>query len=178
MENNEQDPLEAPDPTKDGWRPLNFLVAIFIGSMMLLGTVDVTLRYLFSAPLSWGISVIGMILGLTIFSGLINVCREDEHITVGLLDRFITGRARKVQSIFVYIVSIGALGFIAERLMRVTVHSYGNNTFHENIDFYNWPFSLVFSVLAMIATVYSIRNFIRLLRQDTDAVHRPENPNV
>lgn len=171
------DSTEA-DPTEGGWRPLNMLVAIFIGLMMALGATDVILRYVFDAPLSWGIPVIGMLLGLTIFSGLINVTREDEHITVGLLDRFITGRARQVQIIAVSIVTAGSLLFITERLFSLSAQHYDNQNFHEMIDFYNWPFSLVFGILASISTLIAVWNVVRLVRRKGDNLRRPENPDV
>ena len=146
--------------------------------MMALGATDVTLRYVFNAPLSWGIPVIGMLLGLTIFSGLINVTRENEHITVGLLDRFITGRARKVQIVAVYIVSIGSLLFISERMFTLTVQHYVNRTFHEMIDIYNWPFTLTFGVLTGISALFAAWNLVRVLKGKADELIQPENPDV
>jgi TRAP-type C4-dicarboxylate transport system permease small subunit len=167
-----------PDPTEKRWRPLHLLVAVFIGLMMLVGTVDVTLRYVFDAPLSWGIPIIGLFLGLTIFSGMIIVSSEDEHITVGLLDRWIVGRGRKVQMIAVYIVSIGSLLFIAERMLTLSTRHYKNQNFHEMIDIVNWPFSLIFGVLAAISGLLVVRNLIRVLRKNVDDVETPETPNV
>jgi TRAP-type C4-dicarboxylate transport system permease small subunit len=175
---NDFEESELSDSTEGGWRPLNMLVAIFIGAMMVLGATDVTLRYVFDAPLSWGIPVIGMLLGLTIFSGLINVCREDEHITVGLLDRFVTGRVRKFQIITVYIVGVCSLGFITFRLSTLSLQHYDNQNFHEMIDVYNWPFSLIFAVLALVSTLFTARNLIRVLRSKPEDVHLPDNPDV
>lgn len=151
------------DSTEKRWRPLHLLVAIFIGSMMLVGTVDVTLRYVFDAPLSWGIPVTGLFLGLTIFSGMVIVSGDDEHITVGLLDRWIVGRGRKIQTIAVYIVSCGSLFFIAERMLSLSFRQYKNYNYHEMINIVSWPFSLIFGVLAVVSGVLVLRNLLRVL---------------
>lgn len=174
---NDFEESELSDSTEGGWRPLNMLVAIFIGLMMVLGATDVMLRYVFNAPLSWGIPFIGMLLGLTIFSGLINVTREDEHITVGLLDGFIHGRARSVQIVAVHIVSIGALLFIAERMFSLTGQHYVNRTFHEMIDVYNWPFTLIFGLLTAISAFFAAWNLVRVLRGKATR-NRPEHIDV
>ena len=139
------------------------LVAIFIGSMMLIGSFDVMMRYVFDAPLSWGLPVTGLLLGLTIFSGLVIVSGEDEHITVGLLDRWIVGRGRRIQKIVVYIVSVGSVMFIAERMLSLSIQQYENYNFHEMIDIVNWPFTLIFGVLAAISGLLILRNLIRVL---------------
>ena len=46
------------------WRPMHVLVAIFIGLMLLVASLDVTLRYAFDSPLDWGLPVVGLMLGM------------------------------------------------------------------------------------------------------------------
>ncbi|NKB48700.1 MAG: TRAP transporter small permease subunit [Alphaproteobacteria bacterium] len=164
---------QEPDPseqTEVRWRPLHLLVAIFIGLMLLVGSLDVTMRYAFDAPLSWGGPVVGLFLGLTIFSGMIIVTGEDEHITVGLLDRWIVGRRRKIQSILVYVVSIGSMFFISERMLASSLRSYENENQHMMIDISVWPFSAIFAVLSFISGLLLLRNLFRLLTKRDKAV--------
>lgn len=149
---------------------MHLLVAVFIGGMLSVGSLDVTMRYVFNAPLSWGLPVVGLLLGLTIFSGMIVVTGEDEHITVGLLDRWIVGRGRKVQTILVYIVSLGAIFFIAERMLASALRSYENENQHMMIDLSVWPFAAIFAVLSFISGLLIFRNLIRALKKRDKAI--------
>lgn len=149
---------------------MHLLVAVFIGGMLSVGSLDVTMRYVFNAPLSWGLPVVGLLLGLTIFSGMIVVTGEDEHITVGLLDRWIVGRSRKVQAILVYIISLGAIFFIAERMLASALRSYENENQHMMIDLSVWPFAAIFAVLSFISGLLIFRNLIRALKKRDKAV--------
>ena len=114
--------------------PMKILVAIFIGLMLLVGSTDVMLRYFFNAPLSWGLPAVGLLLGLTVFCGLPIISRDNEHITVGLLDRLVKGRNLLVQTLLVHMISIAATLFIAERMYSYGKISREDNTQHMMID--------------------------------------------
>ncbi|MFT5180677.1 MAG: TRAP-type C4-dicarboxylate transport system permease small subunit [Alphaproteobacteria bacterium] len=148
---------------------MHLLVAVFIGLMLFFGSLDVTMRYVFDAPLSWGLPVVGLMLGLTIFSGMIIVTGEDEHITVGLLDRWVIGRGKKIQTIAVHVVSLGSVFFIAERMLASGLQSYENQNQHMMIDLSIWPFAIIFSVLSFIAGLLIVRNLFRVLTKRDQA---------
>jgi TRAP-type C4-dicarboxylate transport system permease small subunit len=169
---------ESTETTDVKWRPMQLLVATFIGVMLLIASLDVTMRYAFDAPLDWGLPVVGLMLGLTIFSGMIVVTGEDEHITVGLLDRWVVGRGRKIQIIAVHIVSLVSILFIAWRMGSLSFRDFENQKLHMMIDILLWPFSLVFAALAMCSALLVVRNLFRVLRQRPEDVKAPDIPNV
>jgi TRAP-type C4-dicarboxylate transport system permease small subunit len=144
--------------------PMRILVALFIGLMLLVGSADVILRYFFNAPLSWGLPAVGLLLGLTVFCGLPIISRDDEHITVGLLDRWVKGRNLLIQNITVHVISIAATLFIAERMYSYGSVSFEGNTQHMMIDIPIWPFAYIFSLLALISALYILRNLYRSIR--------------
>ena len=153
---------------------MKILVAIFTGLMLLIGSLDVTLRYFFNAPLSWGLPIVGLFLGLTVFCGMTIISRDDEHITVGLLDRWIHGRTRLVQAIAVNILSLISLLFISERMFSYGLESYNDSTQHMMIDLSVWPYAIIFSVLSLISASYVLKNLIDILRSGKA---RDLNPN-
>jgi len=157
---------------------MHLLVAVFIGLMLLVGSLDVTLRYAFDAPLDWGIPVVGLLLGLTVFSGMIVVTGEDEHITVGLLDRWVVGSGRKIQIIVVHVVSLGSILFISERMMSLSFRHYKNENLHMMIDILFWPFSMIFAVMSLLSALLVVRNLIRVLRKPAQDIKAPDIPNV
>lgn len=169
---------ESSETTDVTWRPMHLLVATFIGVMLLVASLDVTLRYAFDAPLDWGIPVVGLMLGLTVFSGMIVVTGEDEHITVGLLDRWVTGRGRKIQIVAVHIVSLGAILFIAQRMAVLSMRHFENQNLHMMIDILFWPFSMIFAFMAFCSAMLVVRNLVRVLRQRPEDIKAPEVPNV
>jgi TRAP-type C4-dicarboxylate transport system permease small subunit len=169
---------DSTETTDVRWRPMHLLVATFIGVMLLVASLDVTLRYAFDAPLDWGLPVVGLMLGLTIFSGMIVVTGEDEHITVGLLDRWVVGRGRKIQVIAVHIVSLVSILFIAQRMGSLSIRHFENQNLHMMIDILFWPFSLIFAVLALCSALLVARNLLRVLRQRAEDVVAPEIHNV
>lgn len=155
----------GPDENEDeDVGPMRILVAIFIGSMLLVGSADVALRYFFSAPLSWGLPVVGLLLGLTVFCGLPIISRDDGHITVGLLDRWVKGRALIVQTFFVHVVSIVATLFIAERMYSYGTVSLEGGTLHMMIDIPIWPFAYIFAALALLSALFLMRNLYLSIR--------------
>jgi TRAP-type C4-dicarboxylate transport system permease small subunit len=157
------DPEESDNKDEDVG-PMKILVAIFIGLMLLVGSTDVMLRYFFNAPLSWGLPVVGLLLGLTVFCGLPIVSRNDEHITVGLLDRWVKGRTLLVQTFVVHVISIIATLFIAERMYSYGTISLKDNTQHMMIDIPIWPFAYIFAALAVVSALYILRNLYRSVR--------------
>ncbi len=157
---------------------MHLLVATFIGLMLLIGSTDVMMRYVFDAPLSWGLPVVGLMLGLTIFSGMIVVTGEDEHITVGLLDRWVVGRGRKVQVIAVHIVSLISILFISERMLSLSLRHFQNQNLHMMIDILFWPFSLIFAVLSLLSALLVLRNLFRLLRDRNGGAELSGSPRA
>ncbi|MBC92104.1 MAG: hypothetical protein CMM38_00505 [Rhodospirillaceae bacterium] len=155
------------DNNDEGVGPMRILVAVFIGLMLLVGSTDVILRYFFNAPLSWGLPVVGLLLGLTVFCGLPIISRDDEHITVGLLDRWMRGRSLLIQNLTVHVVSIAATLFIAERMYSYGTVSFEGDTQHMMIDIPIWPFAYIFALLALISALYILRNLYYSIRSRT-----------
>jgi TRAP-type C4-dicarboxylate transport system permease small subunit len=92
------------------------------------------------------------------------VSRDDEHITVGLLDRWVKGRTLLVQTFVVHVISIIATLFIAERMFSYGTISLEDNTQHMMIDIPIWPFAYIFAALAVVSALYILRNLYRSVR--------------
>jgi TRAP-type C4-dicarboxylate transport system permease small subunit len=137
---------------------LGAVACFMLFGMMVLTFVDVAGRYLFSSPLPAAYEIISLIMPAIIFCALPYVGYRENHVTIDLLDTFLTPRVRRVQGVLVNLVSAAALGFISYRLF---MRSYDHRRFDEVTDelFLNlWPFSLTMAVLAAIATLAFIAN--------------------
>ncbi len=147
---------------------MRILVALSIGLMLLIGSVDVAARYIFDAPFAWALPVVGLLLGLTIFCGLPIISRDDEHITVGLLDRWVVGKGKKIQALVVHVLSLAALLFISERMFSYGTISLEDQTQHMMIDLSIWPYAYIFSAMALVSAVFVARKIYPSLRGSSE----------
>ncbi len=83
---------------------LGIAASAILFSMMTLTFVDVVLRYVFSRPLRGGFEVTELMLLVLIFAGLPLVSHADEHVTMDLIDRMLTAKARAMLSRVVHLI--------------------------------------------------------------------------
>lgn len=97
-------------------RGLAAVVALVLFAMMALTVVDVTGRYLFSRPVPGGFEIMQFLLAIVVFAALPLVTHDCGHITVSLFDTFFRGAWRRVQELFVLIMSAIALAIVTLRM--------------------------------------------------------------
>jgi TRAP-type C4-dicarboxylate transport system permease small subunit len=74
---------------------LGIAASAILFCMMTLTFVDVILRYVFNRPLRGGFEVTELMLLVLIFAGLPLVTHANEHVTMDLIDRWLSPRARR-----------------------------------------------------------------------------------
>ena len=98
------------------FRPLDWLGATVLLTLMLLTTADVAGRYLFDSPVPGGFYWVGVLMALLIFAGLPAATLRDEHLRAGLLEGLFAGPAGRWQRPLVLLVAAFCLGVLAWRL--------------------------------------------------------------
>ncbi len=73
---------------------LGIAASAILFCMMTLTFVDVVLRYVFNRPLRGGFEVTELMLLVLIFAGLPLVTHANEHVTMDLIDRWLSPRVR------------------------------------------------------------------------------------
>jgi TRAP-type transport system small permease protein len=109
---------------------LGMAASAILFCMMTLTFVDVVLRYLFNRPLRGGFEVTELMLLVLIFAGLPLVTHANEHVTMDLIDRWLTARARNALGRLMEAVS-AALMFALTWFMWIKaqrVAGYGDTT--------------------------------------------------
>ncbi len=99
-------------------RSLAVLVALVLLFMMLLTFIDVLGRYLLNAPLPGAFELTELAMGLLIFSALPLATKDQQHVTIGLLDGLFRGPARRLRRIVLDLISAAALAGLAHVLWR------------------------------------------------------------
>jgi TRAP-type C4-dicarboxylate transport system permease small subunit len=97
-------------------RILTGIAAIFMAAIAGVTFVDVTGRYVFTAPIPGGVEIIEFLLGLLIFSALPLVVVKNAHISVELFDGFMSEGFKRIREIIVLLGNAGVLGFITSRM--------------------------------------------------------------
>jgi TRAP-type C4-dicarboxylate transport system permease small subunit len=126
--------------------------------MMLLTFVDVTGRYIFNSPLPALHEIISFMMPGLIFCILPLVCSKEEHVTIDLLDTFVPKRVKRVQAIFVNLISSGAMFFLAWRLAEKSAAHFEYGEVTDDLYLILWPFSLLIAVLSAIAAIALLSN--------------------
>jgi TRAP-type transport system small permease protein len=126
--------------------------------MMLLTFVDVTGRYIFNSPLPALHEIISFMMPGLIFCILPLVCSKEEHVTIDLLDAFVPKRVKRLQAIFVNLISSGAMFFLAWRLAEKSAAHFEYGEVTDDLYLILWPFSLLIAVLSAIAAIALLSN--------------------
>jgi TRAP-type transport system small permease protein len=139
-------------------RVLGMIACALLFVMMMLTFVDVAGRYLFSAPLPAAYEMIAFVMPGIIFCALPHVNLQEGHVTIDLLDHFITKNVQRWQSFVVNIISAVATGFVA---MQLWTRSRSHLRYEEVTDelyLELWIFSTAMSVLCGIAVIAFLIN--------------------
>ena len=147
-------------------------VYISIPVLVVILSIDVSLRYIFNSPLMWGSEVSALILSLVFFASLPHVTGNQGHIRMDMLYRLMGPGARRVTD-----VVAGLCGFIFALLLayqsfKSTGEMYRWNEGAEMIDIPYWPFVLFAGICGVILAaqflIQMILPFLRASQEDAD----------
>lgn len=97
-------------------RLLGVVAGGLLFAMMALTFVDVWGRYIFDAPIPGGFEVTELMMATLIFAGLPLVTRNDEHVTVDLLDKLFSRGAARVRDSLISLACAVMMAVLAERM--------------------------------------------------------------
>lgn len=135
-------------------------VYISIPVLIVIVSIDVTLRYIFNSPLIWGGEVSALILLIVFFASLPHVTGIQGHIRMDILYRLMGPKVKCLTD-----AVTGLCGFIFALLLtyqsfKSTVEMYRWNEGAEMIDIPYWPFVLFAGICGLILTAQFIIQMI------------------
>ncbi|KIN64259.1 TRAP transporter, DctQ-like membrane protein [Sulfitobacter noctilucicola] len=137
---------------------LSWIACIVLFGMMLVTFADVVGRYVFLSPLPAAYEMISLMMPAIIFCAMpITVLREG-HVTVDLLDSFMSRGTARIQGVVVNIVSACALGLLAWRLGVKARDDYVYETITDELLLLIWPVGAAMVVLCAIAALAALAN--------------------
>lgn len=147
-------------------RLFRLIAMVALAGLVLITAVDVIGRVLFDAPLGFAYELIGILLGLSVYSGLISVNYADQHIRIDLLEtvwskwpRFDAWRSR-ISLLLEFIFFAVLAAYIVRQALALL---RWNETFlFLNVE--KWVPVTVFSVLAFAAMFSTLFRVFPALR--------------
>ena len=146
-------------------RALRIISAVILFVMMALVFFDVFARYLFAAPIRGAFEITELLMGALIFAALPLATAGEHHITIGLMDRWFTGRAHQIRLIILRaIAGLAFFGLAAVMLMEANNFAYwGDYTAHLKIPiaplcYFMALMSALSGIISMALVVYYIRH--------------------
>lgn len=104
-----------------------FIAGVALFFMMVLTFVDVILRSVFSAPLSYSAELTEISMTVVVFAALPLATLKGSHIVVDLFDAFFSSRAALVRNFLVDLICVLALALPAYRVWTIGTRSKGYN---------------------------------------------------
>ncbi len=136
-------------------RGLQSAAALALLAMLLIVTIDVVGRHFFNSPLTGAIELTQYTMLIAVFAGLPVVTLRRSHISIGLLDGWFHGAARRVQSLVVCGISAAVLAAQAWVLWHEAawLREMGNVIGYLQLP--TWPAAYAMAVLSALAAVAS-----------------------
>lgn len=78
--------------------------SLMMAALVVIVCIDLTLRYLFNAPLLWGTEVTEIFLLYITFLGAAWVFKEDSHVVIDVFIGKATGNRKKILTLFSYLL--------------------------------------------------------------------------
>jgi TRAP-type C4-dicarboxylate transport system permease small subunit len=100
-------------------------IALFtMGLMMIFITVGVIGRYVFNAPITGDVEIVGFAMVLLVMFGVAYTQAEDAHLSVKLVVDRLPKKTQLIFDIFNYLMVVAILGLISWRSLDQAVYSF------------------------------------------------------
>lgn len=147
--------------------------------MTVMMTADVVLRYLFNAPLAWGLEASKYLLLVLFVLGMVEAFRNGAHIRMDLLYRGLPGGARRAVTLGYGLLAIGVFAALSLKSAEEAAFQKGINQVTQYLHIPEWLFSALVSLVAALIVVFFILRMAEVLRGgrsvvediDTDGGH-------
>jgi TRAP-type C4-dicarboxylate transport system permease small subunit len=136
-------------------------VYISIPVLIVILSIDVSLRYIFNSPLIWGSEVSALMLSIVFFASLPQVTGMQGHIRMDMLYRLMGPKMKGIaDSVTGMCGAIFAI-LLAYQSFKSTVEMYSWKEGAEMIDIPYWPFVMFAGICGLILTAQFLIQMIK-----------------
>jgi TRAP-type C4-dicarboxylate transport system permease small subunit len=138
--------------------------------LTLLITVDVVLRYVFNAPLSWGLEASRHILLLFFLFGLLESFRVGEHVSMELIASKFPAWATRAVSVLQALLLALVFGLIIKKVLDEIPFLYSLPQVTPELQMRVWMFYAFIAFVALLIVVYALHAMVAVLRGTRDRI--------
>ncbi len=131
--------------------------------LTLLITVDVVLRYVFNAPLSWGLEASRHILLVFFLFGLLELFRAGEHVGMELLAVKFPPRLTRIVSVLQSLLLVLVFGLIVKKVLDEMPFLYSLPQVTPELQMRVWIFYAFIAFISCAIIVYVLHSVVCLL---------------
>lgn len=138
-------------------------IGVYIGIPVLIVilSIDVSLRYIFNSPLIWGSEVSALILSVVFFAGLPQVTQQHGHIRMDMLYRLMNPKIRGITDAVTGLCGAVFALLLTYQSLKSALEMYRWNEGAEMIDIPDWPFALLAGICGLILTAQFLIQIVR-----------------
>jgi TRAP-type transport system small permease protein len=127
-------------------------------ALVVLVTLDVTLRYVFNSPLQWARDVNGLLLLVTIFCTLPHAWDRAAHIRMEVFYARFSPEKRRRADVLSSLTGVLLFGAIAVQAARFVPFMMQTRETGEDLEFVLWPFMGVVAICAVVTAARIFAN--------------------
>ena len=136
-----------------------FFASLMMAALVIIVCVDLTLRYLFNAPLLWGTEVTEILLLYITFLGAAWVFKEDSHVVIDVFIGKATGNRKKSLILFSYLI-VGIVSAVLIYYGFVTTYDhYRRGVFNPTI--IETPIALIIAIIPIGSIPLLLEVFVK-----------------
>ncbi|MFW6206597.1 MAG: TRAP transporter small permease [Gemmatimonadota bacterium] len=148
----------------DGWSErvsfelFRFGLYVTMPALVVLVSLDVTLRYVFNAPLQWARDVNGLLLLITIFTALPHAWDRTYHIRMEVFYSRFSERKQRVADVLSSLAGVIFFGMMAVQGARFVPFMIRTGETGEDLELPLWPFMAVLSFCSFVVVARVLSN--------------------
>jgi C4-dicarboxylate transporter DctQ subunit len=131
---------------------------ILLPALTLMMTADVVLRYVFNAPLSWGLEASTLLLLVLFLSGLVEAFRNGAHIRMDLVYRNLPDAGKRIVTLIYCLLAIGTFLLVARKGFEEAHFLLGISQVTQYLHIPQWIF---YAAIALVATLFVLFFLLR-----------------
>ena len=141
-------------------RVASYVAMVTVIAMMLMTVTDVTLRYVFTRPLS-GIPELTEYMLAICLLGIVPCALEKRHIKVEIITENLPPRASAIMESITLFVSLCLCGIMAWQSFWSGINAISNDVYSAMLEIPAFPFYWVVSLAFALMTIVMIAQFIQ-----------------
>ncbi|MQA92665.1 MAG: TRAP transporter small permease subunit [Gemmatimonas sp.] len=135
-----------------------FGIYVTMPALVVLVSLDVTLRYFFNAPLQWARDVNGLLLLVTIFCALPHAWDRAYHIRMEVFYSRFSPETRRRADVLASLAGLIFFGLMAFQGARFVPFMIRTGETGEDLELPLWPFMMVLSICALVVAARIFSN--------------------